>query len=280
MWGNLLLSILNGFVSGVVSVVVALFVSLLTQHQLVRKAEDALARRPPSNEREATPSVALPPDPEPGLVSDRTPPIVPEPPAPASQWASVEEGEGHKVIEFATHTEDGSPLILEALILTQEHRWRYGHADSVVDPVDNVVNFLEYLETRGLRARIEKSRDIVTFGMASCEGSLDSQEDLAGARAEMLAKWLRTVPSNGASRNYYQVNLGQYRAEDCRNRRLSRKQTSPQRRVVIVYTSRSSRPQNLQRAELEERIEHSLRVGKNLLFDPEEYSRKFQLSGG
>ncbi len=183
----------------------------------------------------------------------------------------VESGKHHRVYQLAE-----GELVFQVLILTQELRWEMDSADAVVDPGGQPHSVSKYLKTH-LGHLLAKAKDVVSIGMASCEGSKIRNEELAGNRAEMLKLWAQQGRPDDRQRNYYVVNLGQFKGHQCEDGPYSAGDTSRQRRVVILYVIEKG---DLDTETLTAGIRRQLRPHKELLFDPADYSLNFLMQGG
>jgi len=184
---------------------------------------------------------------------------------------------GHDRIGYFDQDERGS-LTFEAFVLTQNFRWKFASVDEVTYPTSQAIRDVPtYLKTH-LSYLLKDAQDVISIGMASCEGDGPDEESRAGVRAEMLSVWVHEARPDNRPRNYHVVNLGQYKKHDCRaEKQLTEAETSDQRRIVILYVTGKVNIQSKQ--DLADRILRQLRANDDLLFDPDDYSRKFALIG-
>lgn len=190
----------------------------------------------------------------------------------------INVGPEHVQLGFFDEDKKGS-VTFEAFVLTQNFRWKYASEGEVTypsaQPVQDIVIYLK----NHLSFLLKDAQDVISIGMASCEGDRPGEEERAGKRAEQLKTWIQQARPDDKPRNYYVVNLGQYKKHDCRaGRQPGEDETSDQRRIVILYVTKTINIRD--RKDLADRILRQLRANEELLFDPADYSREFVLKDG
>jgi len=131
---------------------------------------------------------------------------------------------------------NGELAYLEISILDAEHYWPIGRADVILTPGGQEERIFDFLDSSGLAKKIEKAKDIIAIGMASCE--LDrfqdqmTEESRAEARSHQLINWVRRLGTLSNETQLYAVNLGRFQDPDCKKK--SPYQTRLQRNAILV----------------------------------------------
>jgi eukaryotic-like serine/threonine-protein kinase len=112
---------------------------------------------------------------------------------------------------------NGKSAEFNMAVLSQEYRWQPGSADAVNlgnDPKSIPVKDLKtVMEAKGIVKIMDNPNQIIAVGMASCEGSPQSEELRAYERAKSVQNALgKTI---FAVRDYPLLNLGQFRRDSC-----------------------------------------------------------------
>lgn len=216
------------------------------------------------------PPVAVPPPPPVAVPSP--PPLSPPPPT-----GNIDRGPAHRRIGYFDQDDKGS-LAFEAFVLTQNFRWKYARNDQVTYPSSQVVRDVPTYLKNHLSHLLRNAQDVISIGMASCEGDRPGEEKRAETRAEQLNIWVQQARPDNRPRNYHIVNLGQYKKHDCQaTNQPGEDETSDQRRIVILYVTRKVNIRD--KKDLANRILRQLRAHDHLLFDPTDYSKEFVLTG-
>jgi hypothetical protein len=137
-------------------------------------------------------------------------PLIPDP-----RWSSY---------DTQGHDQQGKALEARVLVLSQEHRWRFGRADEV-ELGGRGADLREHLRS----LEIPTDLGIVGVGTASVEGDRSEEESRAQDRAETLIATLREEFPRTAG--LYGLNLGQF-TKPFRPRTTA--QTATQRRVIVI----------------------------------------------
>ncbi|MEO0446049.1 MAG: hypothetical protein AAF191_08240 [Verrucomicrobiota bacterium] len=136
--------------------------------------------------------------------------------SPIDGWTAEElEEKGAGVIRYGDEvaSSEPEPIELEALFLTAP--WKLGSSDTVetiiaAGAIESRVG--DYLEaTPEVRPLLAKAKGVICLGVASKDGSRQSNEALARRRAESIGQSLRT--KFGFRKPVYGQSLGQYRGD-------------------------------------------------------------------
>jgi len=193
------------------------------------------------------------------------------------QSGVVDRRKEYDIIKYIDQDERGS-LTFEAFVLTQNFRWKFASMNEVTYPTSQAIRDVPTYLKAHLSYLLKDAQDVISIGMASCEGNGLGEESRAGIRAEMLSVWVHEARPDNRSRNYHIVNLGQYKKHNCRaGKQFTESETSDQRRIVILYVTKKVNIQGKQ--DLANRILRQLRANDDLLFNPDDYSREFVLTG-
>ncbi|HEX9734835.1 MAG TPA: hypothetical protein VGG06_22915 [Thermoanaerobaculia bacterium] len=178
----------------------------------------------------------------PRAIAPPLPDGVEEPPPPPPVLPPFDEGvetDGPiDTINVKARGKNNSVAYLRISILDAEHYWPLRRADTIVGPGGREENAFLFLDSSGLRRKMEKAKDIVAIGMSSCENErtddsrLVTEESRAGDRAQQLINWVRRSDGLPVETQLYTVNIGQYQDSDCH--RKSSYHTRHQRNAILV----------------------------------------------
>jgi hypothetical protein len=104
----------------------------------------------------------------------------------------------------------------------------------ITGPGGEVVDIARTLEGEDMRKLLRNASHLIAVGAASVEGRLAEEEIRAQARAQRLVQWM--WPEVPFATKTYTLSLGRYLGT-CQG--CSQRQTSAQRRVVLIAVSAS-----------------------------------------
>ena len=134
----------------------------------------------------------------------------------------------------------GRTAEFDIAVLSREYEWKLGSPYLIESGGETIkVNDLKpSLEQQGIQKRLNNPTDIISVGTASCEGSLQTEQNRAFQRAkniQLLAKQL--FSNSGTLKNYHLLNLGKF--QDCQNN-SNPSETSYQRSLIIIGVSQKT----------------------------------------
>lgn len=143
--------------------------------------------------------------------------------------------------DLSVQRSDGTAARFRVVLLNAEHHWPLGGVNRVMAPDGGQVDLHEFLDSSGLRQRIEGAQDIIAVGAASCEEAPHgaSEWDRARDRAQQLIHWVRQADALGPNTRLYDINLGRFHDPDCRDK--TPYQTRNQRRSLLVAVMEKQR---------------------------------------
>jgi|GEM_PF-4961409 len=263
-------NLVNAVTSGVIGSVLSASIHPMVAQALQRGDDEPVVREGPKVIIVVAPEKPIIDEPPP------KPKVKHDEPLPSSSGIR-ETGESYKVLYFVDR-DDRGVVEFEAFVLTQNFRWKYGKADEVTYPTAYAIHDVPSYFRENLSYRLVDAKDVISIGMASCEGDRPGEEERSQTRAEMLNLWVQEARPDDRPRSYHIVNLGQFRKHDCNAGRQPGEQgTSDQRRIVVLYVTKKQNVES--REDLTKRILRQLRANRHLLFDPADYSRAFTLVG-
>jgi hypothetical protein len=135
--------------------------------------------------------------------------------------------------------------------LLTKYTWAYGKSNELAEQIDSgerLVNaestIQEELSHLTFKQDIENSKTIIAVGLASCEGSIESEKKRAETRARVIKNTLEklTYKPDG---DILVLTLGQYRDKNCSSNRSF---TAIQRRLLIIRVTKQDPEVNLDQA--------------------------------
>ncbi|QLE58323.1 serine/threonine-protein kinase [Nostoc sp. TCL26-01] len=95
------------------------------------------------------------------------------------------------------------------------------------------------LEQENIQEIMENPQEIISVGIAACEGGVTVEQRLAGERSQQIHILVKKLFKNTFSvKGYRLLNLGKFQGSDCRNNQNS---TAYQRSIIIVGLKRQSK---------------------------------------
>jgi hypothetical protein len=155
--------------------------------------------------------------------------------------------------------------------VTYDYVWKYGSWDWIEDistnqPIRVDVFFDEKFRQEGIKERIAKALDVISVGVASCEGSNKQEEDRASKRAKSIRKFVNPIATTTKGETSLLL-LGQYKDNICPQK--SPDETRDQRSIILIGVVLKDSDINLKEAV--ESAMTNLTNNKNLKRDLEKY---------
>ncbi len=159
-------------------------------------------------------------------------------------WCSV--AKGPKMINGVLYfpfepgqDKNGKSAEFNMAVLSQEYRWKPGSSDAVYlgnnEQAIPVQDLKTVLEKKGIVKIMDNPNQIIAVGMASCEGSQQSEEFRAYERAKAVQTNLgKTI---FAVKDYPLLNLGQFRRDTCSR---NAKDNAFQRTMILMGIRKES----------------------------------------
>jgi len=134
--------------------------------------------------------------------------------------------------------------------VNHDYGWEFGSWETIQDGLNklsmNANKFLDLkLNQRGMKYRIENASDIISVGVASCEGYKQTEEARAEKRAKVIRRSVEPIAKT-IKGNLYLLLLGQYSDESCPAK--SPEETLVQRSVIIIGVVQKDQNVNLKQA--------------------------------
>ncbi|PZO40863.1 MAG: hypothetical protein DCF19_11180 [Pseudanabaena frigida] len=160
-------------------------------------------------------------------------------------WFVIEKIEGKD--------ENGNKATFEFYTLfgvNNDYGWEFGSWERIQDGIKNqsidAEKFLfSKLNQAGMKQRIENSSDIISVGVASCEGSQREEERRAENRAKIIRRSVESI-ANTTRGELSLLLLGQYDDNSCSAK--SPNDTLPQRSIIIIGVVQKDQNVNLKQA--------------------------------
>jgi hypothetical protein len=140
-------------------------------------------------------------------------------------------------------------------VLSIEYKWLTG-SNFQIQNKDRVIS-LDVLKLRleqeGIQEIIENPEEIISVGIASCEGNITVAERRAFERSQQIQNLAKRIfQSTPSVKGYRLLNLGQFQSMNCQN---NRDVTAYQRSVIIIGVKRQSKAVDIDAA-LRDRLEN------------------------
>lgn len=134
--------------------------------------------------------------------------------------------------------------------VNDDYVWKYGSWDWIEDistkqPIRVDRFFNEKFSQQGIRERITKALDVISVGVASCEGANKREEDRAFNRAKSIRKFVKFIATTTRGETSLLI-LGQYKDDICPQK--SPDETRDQRSIIIIGVVLKDPDINLQEA--------------------------------
>jgi eukaryotic-like serine/threonine-protein kinase len=134
--------------------------------------------------------------------------------------------------------------------VNHDYGWKLASWELIQDGVKNTVedadSFLRYkLNEQGIKSRIRGASDVISVGVASCEGHRREEEQRATMRAKVIRRAVESIAETTSGESRILL-LGQYDDENCSVK--SQNQTLPQRSIIIIGVTQKDPDVNMGQA--------------------------------
>lgn len=129
----------------------------------------------------------------------------------------------------------GSKAKFQIIIIHRDYNWKKGSTSEVVKEGKVVKGFKNtFTNPRFVNLSKEYLRDIVSLGMASCEGSPSKENKRAESRAKSVLKWVKSAFTDEELVKIYGINLGKHKFKGASCKAISDEVSASQRTIILV----------------------------------------------
>lgn len=130
---------------------------------------------------------------------------------------------------------EGNKAKFQIVIINRDYNWKKGSTDIVEKNNKENKGFVNtFKNPRFIDLSKKHLRDIVSLGMASCEGDSKRENKRARARAQSVFTWVKSAFTADDAINIYGINLGKHKLTGKKCKAISSEMSISQRSIILV----------------------------------------------